>query len=177
MFNFSSIKKMLSDAGTEIRQLRQQIEAAQRQREDIITAPATREDVKTMVEKWAGGRSAEYIKRLQFNIQEFVTDPKNLQDAQVVDCRMTLFGKSRQMGALGMFPGPELDDMAVCFLMGTPLVKALHAAVDAMDWPLGSLPMEGRAKKISELDAKIAALVQQESSLVSAAAEAGVQIT
>lgn len=177
MFDFLSLKKTLANFAGELGDLRSQIENLQRQREDIVNAPATREDVKSMVEKWAAGRSVEYVKRLQFNMHEFVADPKNLQDAQAIDNRMTLFGKSRQMGALGMFPGPELEDMAICCLMGPSLVKSLHAAIDAMEnWPAGSMPLNGRAKKIGELDDKLAKLVQQESSLVSAAADAGVRV-
>lgn len=177
MFDFFSLKKTLANFAGELGGLRSQIETLRRQREDVVNAPATREDVKAMIETWAAGRSAEYVKRLQFNMQYLVTHPKNLQDAQVVNSRMTLFGASRQLGGLGMFPGPELDDMAICCLMGPTLIKSLHAAIDAMeDWPKGSIPMSGRAQKISELDGKIAKLVQQESSLVSAAQDAGVHV-
>jgi hypothetical protein len=177
MFDFLGLKKTLANFAGELGGLRSQIETLQRQREDIVNAPATREDVKAMVETWAAGRSAEYIKRLQFNMQEFVIDPKNLQAAQVINGRMTLFGVSRQMGALAMFPGPELEDMAICCLMGPALIQSLHAAIDAMeDWPKGSLPMKGRAREISDLDDKIAKLVKQEFSLVSAAEDAGVRI-
>jgi hypothetical protein len=177
MFDFLNLKKTLANFAGELVNLRSQIEILHRQREDIVNAPATREDVKAMVEKWASGRSVEYVKRLQFNMQEFVTHPKKLQDAQAIDNRMTLFGKSRQQGGLGMYPGPELEDMAICCLMGPSLIKSLHAAIDAMEnWPTDSMPMNGRAKKISELDDKLAKLVQQESSLVSAATDAGVHI-
>lgn len=177
MFDFLGLKKTLADFAGELGGLRTQIETLQRQREDIVNAPATREDIKAMVETWAAGRSAEYVRRLQFNMHEFVIDPKNLQDPQAISNRMTLFGKSRQLGALAMFPGPELEDMAICCLMGPALIKSLHTAIDAMeDWPKGSIPMSGRARKISDLDDKIAKLAQQESSLVSAAQDAGVRV-
>lgn len=177
MFDFLSLKKTLANFAGELGGLRSQIENLQRQREDIVNAPATREDVKAMVEKWAAGKSAEYVKRLQFNMQEFVTQPKNLLDAQAVENRMTLFGKSRQIGEFAMFPGPELEDQVICCLMGPTLITSLHAAIDAMEnWPKGSIPMSGRAKKISDLDDKIAELSQKESVLVNAAKDAGVRV-
>ncbi|MDO8320609.1 hypothetical protein [Rhodoferax sp.] len=177
MFDFLSLKKTLANFAGELGGLRSQIEILQRQREDIVNAPATREDVKAMVEKWAAGKSAEYVKQLQFNMQEFVTKPEHLLNAQTIENRMTLFGKSRQLGGLGMFPGPELDDRAICCLMGPALITSLHAAIDAMEnWPKGSIPMSGRAKKISDLDNKIDELSQKESVLVNAAKDAGVRV-
>lgn len=177
MFDFLSLKKTLANFVDELGGLRSQIEKLQRQREDLVNAPATREDVKAMVEKWAAGKSAEYVKRLQFNMQFFMNKPGKMLDAQVVENRMTLFGKSRQQGGDGMFPGPELEDQAICCLMGPALITSLHAAIDAMEnWPKGSIPMSGRAKKISDLDDKIAELSQKESVLVNAAKDAGVHV-
>lgn len=177
MFDFLSLKKTLSSFSSELGDLRTQIESHQRQIEDIVNAPATREDVKAMVTRWAAGKSGEYVKRLQFNLHEFICHPKNLQNEAAVESRMTLFGKSRQQGALGMFPGPELEDMAICCLMGPAVVAAMHAAIDAMqDWPEGAVPFAGRDKAISDLDNKLAALVKKEASLVSSAEEAGVRL-
>lgn len=177
MFDFLSLKKTLANFAGELGDLRSQIENLQRQREDIVNAPATREDMKAMVEKWAAGRSAEYMKKLGATIKGFAIDTGRLQVEQEINRSMTLFGTTRNLYPLGMHPGPELDDMAICCLMGTSLVKSLHAAIDAMEnWPAGSMPMSGRAKKIGDLDEKIAKLVQQKSSLVSAAADAGVRV-
>lgn len=177
MFDFLGLKKTLSDVAGQVSELRSQIEKLQRQREDIATAPATREDVKAMVTSWVAGRSAEYVKRLQFNMQEIVSNPSDFQDENAVNGRMTLFGRTRQQGGLGMFPGPELEDMAICCLMGPALVKSLHETIDSMDnWPKGGIPMRDRAKEIQKLDEKISRLVEQESSIVSAAADAGVRI-
>ena len=177
MFDFLSIKKTLADVGKQVSDLRSQIETLQRQREDIVSAPATRADVKEMVAQWVERKSTEYMRRLEFNLQEFVTHPKNLKCEKTVGHRMTLFGTTRQLGALTMFPGPELEDMAICCLFGPALITSLNTIIDAMEnWPAGGIPMRERGKKIKDIDAQIDKLMSQESALVSAAQEAGVQI-
>lgn len=177
MFDFLSLKKTLANFVDELGGLRSQIEKLRRQREDLINAPATREDVKAMVERWAAGKSAEYVKRLRISVQSFINKPVQLLDAQAVEKRMTLFVKSGQQFGAGIFPGYELEDQAICCLLGPALITSLHAAIDAMEnWPEGSIPMSGRAKKISDLDDKIAELSQKESVLVNAAKDAGVHV-
>lgn len=177
MFDFLNLKKTLGNIVNELAGIRSQIEKLQRQREDLINAPATRGDVKVMIEKWATGKAAEYVRYLMFNMQELVTNPKAMQDASSIEARMTLYGKSRQIGEFGMMFSPELSDRAICCLMGPALVQSLHATIDAMDnWPVGAIPLEGRAKKILDLDEKISKLVQQDASLTDSAQEAGVRL-
>lgn len=177
MFDFLSIKKTLADVSNQVRKLRQQIETLQRQREDIINAPATRDDVKEMVAQWVEKKSTEYMRRLEFNLGEFITHPEKLKCENTVGHRMTLFGTTRQLGALTMYPGPELEDMAICCLLGSTLKTSLNATIDAMEnWPAGGIPMRERGKKITDIDTQIEKLMSQESALVGEAQEAGVQI-
>ena len=179
MFDFLNLKTTLSKFAGELSGVRAQIESLRQQREDLINVPATRDDVKAMVEKWATGKAAQYVLRLQFNLQALVTNPIKMQDDAAIESRMTLYGKTRQQGGeFTMFPGPELEDMAICCLMGPALIQSLHAAIDAMEnWPAGAITLIGRDKKIKELDAMLAKLTQQEASLVKSAVDAGVQIS
>lgn len=176
MFDFLNLKTTLSKFAGELSGVRAQIESLRQQREDLINAPATREDVKAMVEKWATGKAAQYVLRLQYNMTALITSPVNMQDDAVIESRMTLFGKSRQQGGeFTMFPGPELEDMAICCLMGPALIQSLMSAIDAMqNWPAGAVTLIGRAKKIKELDGTLAKLLQQEDSLVKSGVDAGV---
>ena len=177
MFNISLFKKSIGDFAAQLRAVRRQIEELQQLRENVTNAPSTREDVKSMVAAWAARKSDEYILRLRFNMGRFVTNAMALQDPAEVERGMTLYGKTRQLGgAHTMFPGPELEDMAICCLLGPQIVKTLHAAIDAMDWPSNSQPLADRARKISDIDARLSKLIQEEQDLVSAAAEHGVQI-
>lgn len=177
MFDFLNLKKTLGDIVNQMSDIRSQIEKLQRQREDIINAPVTREDVKAMIGKWANKKSAEYLLRLQFNLQPLITDVANMASEEKVEQRMTLFGKSRQHGEFSMFPGPELEDMAICHFMGPALVQTLHASIDAMtDWPAGAVPLKGREKTIQDLDEKISKLMKMDTSLTDSAEEAGVRL-
>lgn len=176
MFDFLGLKNTIAKFGSELVSMRSQVETLHRQREDIINAPATREDVKAMVEKWSIGKSSEYTERLQLRMHEFVTHPETLQDARRINQRMNLFGRSEAQGDTGMYACPEFSDMAICFIMGPALIKSLHAAIDAMDWPFGGISLADRGKKIKEIDEKLEKLLKQESSLVNAANEAGVRL-
>lgn len=177
MFDFLPLRKTLSTFVAEVASLRGDIERLQREREDIITAPATRQDMKAAVDRWVSGRAAEYVKKLRFNMGPLICKPESFKDPAVFDKRMTLFGTSRQLGGADtMFPGPELEDMAICALVGPALTKALHEAIDAMDWPENSRPMAGREDRLASIDSKLAKLVEQEEKLTAAARESGITL-
>lgn len=176
MFDFLPLRKTLSTFITELNSLRSQIERLQQEREDIINAPATRQDMKDAIERWASGRAAEYVKKLRFNMDPLIVKPERFKEQAVFDRRMTLFGASRQMGGDAMYPGPELEDMAICALVGPALIKSLHVAIDSMEWPDNSRPMAGREERVASIDAKLSKLVEQEEKLTAAARESGITL-
>jgi hypothetical protein len=173
--NLLSFKKSVASLAADVQKVRDAIEKLQQQREEVATAPATREDVKAMVEQWITGKAALYLKKLRFNMDEFIANPRQaLADPVQIENRMSLFGKSRQLGEYAMYPGPELQDEAMSLLFGPHLVKAMHVAIDAMEWPPNALPLAGRAERLAELDEKISKLSAEEAEVVAEARNAGV---
>jgi cell division protein FtsB len=173
MFDLSFIKKSVASLAQQVQQLRTDIEKLQREREDILTAPATRDDIKTMAAAWCEERSAKYGVLLRGSLQVFIRKPALMQDRAKVAERMTCFGSVGQLN--GIIPGPGLTDMAMCALLGPALVKSLHATIDAMeDWPANALPMAGRSERVDALDKKITKLTREESDMVAEARAAGV---
>lgn len=174
--NFLSFKKSLQSLAAEVHEHRGAIEALQRERETVLAAVPTRDEVKAMLAGWWARRNAEYVKRLQHHMtQQLLQKPEKLRDPGAVDQWMTLFGKTRMQGALAMQPGPELEDMAICSLLGSELMlKSLDAAVDAMEWPANCMSLEKRTKRVAEIDAELGQLTNEQAELVAAGRQAGI---
>jgi len=172
-FDFSFIRKSVQSLSSQVTDLRAQIAKLTAERAAILAAPASREDVKAMVTSWAKDRASEYITSLQMNMAFFVKYADKLADPATVRQRMTVFGASQQLGS-GFESGPSLNDKAVCALFGAALIDGVHAAIDRMQWPDGALPLEGRQKRVQEIDRALSTLVAEEAEIVSSARSAGV---
>jgi hypothetical protein len=168
MFDISFLKKSVASIGQQNKKLSADIEMHQRKREDIINAPATKEDLKAMVAAWCQERSGKYAEHLSAALGIFIRKPALMADQNRV-AKFTVFG------AQGSYlPGPALNDMVLCSLFGPALVTALHASIDAMEWPANALPIAGRAKQVEDLDARIGKLTKEQAELVAEARDAGV---
>lgn len=171
-----TLKDSLESFGADFRKHATEIAQLREERAELARARPTRDEVKAMLTQWAARRSSDYLERLQFNLGDLLKDHEVLGNAAQIEQRVSLFGKSRVLGGLGMFPGPELEDMAICFLLGPQLVKALHAAVDAMPWPANSMSAADRTRRIEAIDKKLARMTKEHDELVVQARAYGVDV-
>jgi hypothetical protein len=169
MFDLSFLKKSVAALTQERTKLLQAIEQLQREREDILTAPATREDIKAMVSTWCADRAGKYRAQLFTALSPFIRKPKLAHSDNGLNV-FTLFGAQGSQLA-----GPVLSDMAICALFGPALVKAVHESIDAMqDWPANALPWKGRTERVEGIDKKLADLIANEADIVAQARSAGI---
>lgn len=169
MFDLSFLKKSVDALTLERRKLLNAIEQLQREREDILNAPATREDLKAMIAAWCENRAEKYRPQLVNALSPFIRKPR------LINQENELYGLSLFNAPGSQLPGPHLNDMLMCALFGPALVKAVHEAIDAMrDWPANARPWNGRTERIAEIDKQLGKLIANEAEIVAQARSAGV---
>ena len=166
MFDFLGVKGQVQKLATQLKKLREDIEQLQREREDVVNAPATKDDVKAQVKAWIAAQAAEY--NAGFAGQLAALSCNALVPGHAVAINLASTSNS-------IF-GPMLFNRALCGLLGPALYESMASSIDAMTWPAGSLPMEGRAASVERIDKKLGALIDQQRALVFSARDAGLQV-
>lgn len=161
------LRKGAQDFAARMRAVRTKIEQLRREREDILTAPACRADVKEFFASWIEGARDRYACQLRNYAKSITLSPQQLQSADVVKnyggvCALPIHGGNT----------PSAMDTAIAALLGPMLQKSLFEAVDSIEWPgPEGLPMADRAHRITALDREIERLLAEEKELASVANE------
>ncbi|PWB40140.1 MAG: hypothetical protein C3F19_11635 [Rhodocyclales bacterium] len=175
MFDFLKLKSEIASVGGKIRALRAESEKLKRRREDLATAPVTREDVLRLMLSQVNEAAARYPKRLREAIDATT-------QCGVPSC-MNHEGDPKHVGIFTVRRHASIEpkvydvEASLCFILQPQLKAALERAVKEMPWPDGAQPLEGRAEAIEKLDKEIAKLEAEEKELRSEAAAAGVAIS
>lgn len=170
MFDFGIIKKSLASYGNTLKKMQLDIELLHREREDVVFAPPTRADARSAMAVWVSTQANAYRKSIAIGVTELalnagaIEDPKRFGE---MISRLPLVHKR----VYGPVEGPV--DLAICALMGDALVKAFDDVLEQMAWPSGALSVNDRKRKLEQIDARLAELVQGEQKMIAAAAEAG----
>lgn len=167
MFDFQFLKRSVDGVVQHRQKLLKRIEELRREREDIVTAPVARDDVKAMITKWAEESSQKHVENVQRALQPFVVRAKLIEEG-----RHSQFSVLQAPGVAN--PGPKYYDLALCLLLGNQLTVALHSVVDQMEWPTHARPIKGRAERIHAIEKELAELGKQESEIVATARGAGI---
>lgn len=173
LFDFGLLKKNIQDVAGHVRQIRAQIEALRREREDVAGAASARDDVKRMVKEWVQQQSTEYQAKLRVTMFDALVKPANLVAHNGVHREMTVAGAYQKLG--GLASGGGAVDGALCTFFGPQLIDGLCKAIDTMEWPAEEgLPLAERAKRLEKIDGDLARLTREETALVQTARDAGV---
>lgn len=167
-FDLSFLRKSAADLVSGVRDYRGQIERLKREREDIANAPATRDEVKDMLRASIALQAKKYLAGLGDQLTSLARGHNVQADGEVRGINLASTSNATF--------GPMLLNRALCGLVGPVLYDSLAASVDAMAWPAGSRPLQGRDEAIEQIDKKLKKLIEQEKALVSAAAEVGLRI-
>ncbi|MDO9371273.1 MAG: hypothetical protein Q7U07_01590 [Gammaproteobacteria bacterium] len=174
MFDFLKLKSEISSVAGKVRGLRAEAEKLKRQREDLATAPATKEDTIRLMLAQIDEAAARYPARLRAAIDHNTTcgQPSNI-------------GSNGRPNPVGIFTArehqtipPSIFDVqdCLCFVLQGQLKPVIELALKDTPWPDGAQPVEGRAAALEKLDREIANLDAEETNLRQAAAAAGVVI-
>jgi hypothetical protein len=160
----------VQDLQSGLRAVRAQLEAAQREREEIATAPTCRSDVKANFGRWIDGCAAEFDENLKRQMATMLRKPHAFEDLKS-QTALNCMGVLSVSPAGGTGPTPRSVDVALMALLGPSLKTELYRVIDRLEWPSAEgLPMLERKQKIAELDRRIDKLLAEESELVQLAA-------
>lgn len=172
MFDLLSIRKTVQDLASRVRESKASIEKMKRQREDIANAPAAKSDIKAHLTQLVEQRSKIYETSFRKQMERFVRSPARINDATIMRQDL-LISAAPDPGQMANMLHAEFGLSA---LFKEQVLKALHAQVDAMDWPVEGMPATERAKAMKDLDESISKSERELAELLSSARAAGIAI-
>lgn len=141
-FDFQFFAKSLKGFAAELSQVRNNIETLEREREDILYAPACRSDVIAGMTAWVERRCVEYAGYLGKVVGPLINVPGAVTDPAQVDARLR---NSGLYGGRIEFHHIEVD-LAMAGLFGNLLKESLQKTIDALPC-LGQLMLVCRCLK------------------------------
>lgn len=182
MLDFLKIKSEVEKVGGALREARSKVEQLKRQRENLACAPATKADICRLMLAQVSEAAAEYPALLREAIQHTTTCGKpSMANAQGGTTHVGIFTARPHVSN-----APSAIDVqnSLCFILqsftdkagNSFLEAAIRRAVDAMPWPEGAQPVEGREAALEKLDREIAQLEHDAAELRKSAAAAGVVV-
>ena len=173
LLDFASIKNSVHLIGDRLKVIRVEINDKQRERLAITSAPLCKSDLKDMLSARVEQSNRTYVEALESALTKFAANPRNFEVAPNDQSAPRLVGA---LAAWGHEPSSLDVDKAVCGLFGIELLKTLHSVVDRMDLPNTGSPMSRRKAEVEKIDRKLHELLQEETSLIEQAADAGITL-
>jgi|GEM_PF-6497449 len=172
-FDFKFFAKSLKGFAAELSKVRNNIESLEREREDILYAPACRSDVVAGMTEWAERRSVDYAEHLGKIVGTLINVPSAALDPAQVDARLKFVGLSGDRVELHH----NGVDLAIAGLFGNLLKESLQKSIAALPWPANAgLPMSQRSDEVAKIDAQLLKLRATEAGLIDDAKKSGINV-
>jgi hypothetical protein len=151
---FENQRKARDEVQAGIDELRAEVAALQKQRATILSAPASREEIKAKLRSAVEARATAFPQELTARLVPMAREPERFfSSQQKVDADLGLLAHPSRYGD----PAPcGLIDALVFGLMKEQVLAALMSAVDRLDLPSDGLTLAARADAVKKLDASIA---------------------
>ena len=168
--DFKKLRGEVQNLGDKIKAMQTESTGLQREREMVLSAPGSKDDVKAMLAGWIDSTGDAYSARMQETLTKFARSPRHMTPSNLaqflsITGDATAYDKAAQSKEV---------DQALCALFGSLVNKALMKEIDAMDWPAGAITSAERAAKVADLDQRIDKLETDLKMLIDQAEEAGV---
>jgi len=181
MFDFTKLKKAVSDIGTQARDMRHRLEELRREREEVDALPIPRAEVTEKAVNWSRAQQHTFVRALGRSLRHMQAPGKAVPShVSLVTATESGGGATvTQTAVLGFLA--TLCDELDARLPGKnkPLFEAVIArAVDAIaDYPSETGPaMPERTKRLGEIDGEIAKLERQYTDMLGEAQAAGIRL-
>lgn len=176
-FDFKFFKKTFTDSlkdfANELSKVRGTIEELQRQREDILYAPACRAEVIAAMTGWVDRQRTEFESHLKKVLLPLVAVPGDVLIPGKVDARLRMSGLSGDRLELHHIEVDRLTAGLFSNLIG----DLLQQSIKAMPWPdKEGLPYDKRQAAVAEVDALLADAKANEKRLLEGARSAGINV-
>lgn len=179
MFNIPGLKKQIQAVVGKYHDLVAEGERLRQQRDEIKAAPCSREDVLAAICRLIDARAQQYPARLQERIEDMGL-AHNLDDvyrlSSDLDKRGAAIGLLAAVQHTSVAPAWRHVEEAMYFMFADQLKAAVERALNAMEWPAGSISLGKRTERLKELDDQIAAIEKQQSELLRDANVMGIRL-
>lgn len=169
MFDFNLFKKSIGDLTAQIRKVREEIETLKQRRDLLVMAPPTKADMVAILQKRIDALGEGYPERLVKSLQPWMG--ANATEIYQQPLGFLLAGQFNTMGQVG-----DASNLVggLAYLLRDQFKQGIARAIDAANWPEGSVSLAEREKEIKKLDEKIGQLEGEDKRLQMMAAEAGI---
>jgi hypothetical protein len=168
--DFKKLRGEVRNLGEKIKAMQSESDSLQRERETVMSAPGSKEDLKAMLGAWIDSAGDAYRIRMQETLTKFARSPRNMTPATLAQI-LSITGDGL---AYDKEAQTKHVDQALCALFGSLVNKALMKEVDGMDWPATAITNADRAARVADLDERINKLETDIRQLIDQAEEAGV---
>ena len=180
MFDLDSIKSAFGSYSSNLKKLRDDIEALERKIEDVMFAPVSKNDARAALHAFVDAQQSEFKTALLESVSDFPTNSRLSSDQANLSERM----RRQPLPNVGLISMDhrhgKLDacslQRTLCGLFGDAMKKSLSEALDAVDWPKGSILQADRQKRLSDLQAEMQRLKEEEERLVKAAEDMNLNV-
>jgi hypothetical protein len=169
--DFLVFKKSIDTLVANLRDVRNRIELLRREREELASAPATRDDVIAILHRRIDSAAAGYLK----NFTETALDPivRKAHRGDYDQYNHPIIAAP----AVGNAPSFANLEAGIFFMFKDTVKAAVADAVRRAEWPVGAVALTERAGRLQQLDDEISKLESEESELSRYASEAGVIVS
>lgn len=167
MFDFSPLKRLITDAGSQIRGRSNDLENLKRERDLIAAAPLSKADTIRALHARIDDQAAGHLKILSGTLQQ-----------------MALKGDpGRVVGPILCAQRPNMEpsfssfEAALNLALSAEMKGAISRIVETLqEWPEGAIDHADKVKRLDELDRKIGAAEAELGDLVQQARSAGINV-
>lgn len=170
--DFSAFRKQVQTVSDQVRQIKAEVETAKRERDELMSAPAAKSDLKTAVRAYLQAQYKEFETVLQAQLQPMISKPEKMQAPQIFARQFTMLGATARADSAAT---PASMSMVLCGLIGPALADAYCERIDALQYEEGPTLRE-RQGRIQSLDTLIGEREAQLEELLSSARAAGLLI-
>lgn len=174
---FDAFKSTLSKYSSTLKGLREEIDRIELEIEDVHFAPIAKEDVQSAFRSWVTSEGTEWRRLLGDRLAALRDQPIAVNDPDRLAKSMHEHG----LLLLGAAPGPgqvffepKLLQRSLIGMFEEPIIKAIDAALDGLEWKPGAIKIKDRQEQLQTLNQKLAELKAKEAELVSQAREVGI---
>ena len=172
MFDFSGIKRSLNDIEERAKRLASEIAALKAQRATLENATPNRTEMKALIQRWTDERAKNgYLQEILTHVLgQYRSSPVGMRELDDFENPLEFFGNAMASS------DQKILDRAMFSVFSAEISKAFIAALDVVEWPDDSAPLDKRRAERDKIGQRVEELQRERRQLCQQAKEVGIEI-